>query len=761
MKKLISFVMAAAMVASLVPATAFAAQSDVTATAKVVGALTVDKDTTTGNISTPAGVDVPELQLKVTGAEYTADADTTAPVAVVTVTLDNATFKTGTWTAADNRVGIRPDDPLSTTTVNGVRVDDDELELTITGKLAKDDVIWVKLASDMDKTNKNATVSVDSDDITVSATDLIYVNAEESAFTASVKKAVKVAVEEKVTLNDLVLKETVDGTFAAQPAADDDITLKLNNGFEFTATNDREMVIANGVAAHVNGKITLADIEIEATTAKADATATITITIPGFDKVTVDVAEVVDYVVVMSVDEDEDVPVIYSGVDVDNTGITDDSDHETLEITLEESFPGAWSSRQGFDITLPDGVYVTDVDVKNAENFFDDGVELTEARWEALFRAAYTDGSESNFEFDKRVFDDVDVTLQEDPASLTFVLTLIAEPGFEGDVEVGFEGALVDSQSVVAAKFVAPYTVTAEQNDIKIDSRYTDLGTPLVIKEAADGLWEKDAEFMFTVETGYIQFEDTADYTADNEMELKSTGDTNRFDLSFTVKTESDKAATVTIDDIQLMLDRTVPEGPYTLQLNSSLAGWAGGADGFINEGLFTNDANNNTMDEVLSVDNGDWYTVDVKDKFVNIITAPRDEDGFTTKISVPVGESYIIAGEKKVEIDTPAYINANGYTMLPLRAVAVALGVDNNSVIWDQATRTATILYGNRIVSMQNGANVMYINAQAVPTKAGVEITNNRTFLSLRDLGTAMNVTDITWDAATRTAYLNAGVEA
>lgn len=664
-------------------------------------------------------------------------------------------------------------------------VDKDEAVIIIKGYLAKDDIITIDLLSTMTKTSKNATVSVDSKMVT--ADDLVYVNVTDAGFTASVKKTVAVAEEEVTYLhsNGLKLKETVENSFYAGQ----EVTLKLSKGFEFKETDvtvngiaaaDAEFdgneltftLTAGMIAADVDGDnlatLTIkgenndgdaTGLKVEATSAKAETVGTITVTAEGLDKVSVEVIEAVDYLVVMSVDEDEDVPVMYSGTDVDNTGLTDDSDHETLEITLEETFPGAWSSRQGFNITLPEGVYVTNVEIVDQENFLINGAAMTDADWMDAFEEAYQDGDHANFEFAKRVFDDVNKDLEDDPATLTFKLTVVADPGFEGDVEVGFEGALVDTQSVVAAKFVAPYTVTAEQNDLKIDSRYTSIPTDIVVKEAADGLWDdRDAaEFRFNIEKDLISFEDDATFTVDKDSELEIDDDLDGARLTFEVTETSDTAATVTISDMELFMERNIPAGAYALELQTSMS------DAYVRQTLFAPDDNapvwgaDNDGDNF--VDDVTGYSKVVKDKFINVITAPRDEDGFTTKITVPVGESYIIAGEVKVEIDTPAYINANGYTMLPLRAVAVALGIDNNSVLWDQSTRTATILYGNRVVSMQNGASVMYINGQAVATKAGVEITNDRTFLSLRDLGTAMNVTDISWDAATRTAYLNAGV--
>jgi len=93
---------------------------------------------------------------------------------------------------------------------------------------------------------------------------------------------------------------------------------------------------------------------------------------------------------------------------------------------------------------------------------------------------------------------------------------------------------------------------------------------------------------------------------------------------------------------------------------------------------------------------------------------------------------------------------------MLPLRAVSVALGINSNNVLWDQATRTATIMYGSKIISMTYCQKVVYVNAAPIPASTSVEITNDRMFLGLRDLGNALGVTDITWDAATKTATLN-----
>ncbi len=113
--------------------------------------------------------------------------------------------------------------------------------------------------------------------------------------------------------------------------------------------------------------------------------------------------------------------------------------------------------------------------------------------------------------------------------------------------------------------------------------------------------------------------------------------------------------------------------------------------------------------------------------------------------------------GKAVVALDVPAYI-ANGYTMLPVRAVADALSGDAATVLWDGATQTVTIAFGARIIGMTIGSKVMNINGVAVAMSAAPEITNGRTFLPVRDLGYALGLTDadIAWDDATKTATLN-----
>ena len=822
MKRFISLAMASVMAASLLPATAFAATGDVKATAKVVGSDNYTEDemeTADGKIEK---ADAAELQLTFTTADY---ASSSVPDAEIELTLDNADFldengnviDDGTTTLADldGLIYLKDDDYSYTLTedggyyyfknsnVNGgaaledsagtkIEISDleisdtDNLTFTLTGQMERGWVLSYNLASQLTKTSKNteATVTVDSSDITVTnGDDLVYAAIEAKGIDASVKDTVDVAEEEVVTIEDLKIEPSVGASMQAVVDVDDEITLKLNSGFEFANSSSNEITIeADGstitpdvdydddeIVITVNSDIsadidtlTISGIQVEATSANEGSVATIKVSATGNDSVSVEVATVVDYAVSMSVDEDEDVPVIYSGVDVDNTGITDDSDHESLEVTIEETFAGAWDNAKKFTLTLPEGVYATDVEVTT-----DNGLELDEED----FINAYDEGEYEYFEFDKRIFEENDS--DNDPYELNFTFTLVADPGFEGDVVLSLSGdALDEDQEVVIAKFVKPYTVSAQQNDLNIDYRNTEIPTDVVITEAEAGLWEKGSEFALTLDK--IEFDDDASVTPDDEsgLSVKNVKTTDG-EIRFTIDEESDdEPATVTVSDLTLYMDRSLPAGAYDLNAYAltmlgvdsaeeaeSFDGSDYDADdkGYLPETLLAEAGT-----DVFVGDESDDIDYTVKTGFVNIVTAGSDTTGFTTKLTVPIGENYLIAGETQVTLDAPAYINAEGYTMLPVRAISTSLGIDNNNVLWDQATRTVTILYGDRIISMTAGSSVMYVNGSSIPTSSSVEIVNDRTFLPMRDLATALGVTDLTWDTdpttgKTTTVYMNA----
>ena len=764
MKKLISMVMAAAMVVSLVPATAFADTGSAKAVAKVIDSVDVAKDADEETVLNNEKV---ELQLKVDGnGQYAAGS---TPKHELTFTLDGAEFKAVSATEIAKNVFVKG------TVVDASKiteVEKDSFKLTITNVELKDeDIISVKLGPNMKlkstSVGKKATISVDGDMVTTD--DLTFAEVKDTGVKASVKKVAEIT-EEGVSALERELKiESNVGDFKVGQRFE----LKLSAGFEFNklvgkgdtygtpATEDttsKYKVIDNGKGERTavievtdaTDTITVKadNLVISADTAKVGAECKLTVKAvkgtAGFDDTAdaIVVAKVVADAIEVSVDEDEDVPVIYSGVNVANEGITDDSDHKALEVTIKEPTAGTLDAKKVLTMELPDGVYVTNVE--SNDDFDAD---------EVAFAAAYKKGDYEKFEFARRTLDATEEG--QDAGELKFTLTLVAEPGFTGDVTLKVDGAGLDkAQEVKIAKFVAPYTVEASQNNLIIDYRNTKIPTNIVVKEAEDGLWDENSQFVFGVDKFEDDdFENDATYTVDDKSDLEVK--TIKDKLGFKIDKESaDDAATVTISNISLYMSRNLAAGAYDLQLNTT------GSDAFMKQAILAPagvDADEATV-KYQYYDNDEHFDEVVKEGFVNIITAGRDKDdaSFTKKVVVPVGEKYIIAGEEQVALDVPAYISAAGYTMLPVRAVATALGINNNNVLWNQASRTVTILYGQRIITMVAGQKVVTVNGNTIPASATVQIKDGRTFLPMRDLATALGVTDITWDAATKTATMN-----
>ena len=764
MKKFISMVMAAAMVVSLVPATAFADTGSAKAVAKVIDSVDVEKNADKDKALDGKTV---ELQLKVDGnGQYTTNAKHE-----LTFTLDGAEFKAATGktiaeTIAPN-VYLKQGATTTQYTATDISdVDKDTFKLTVKKELKDENVIGVKLGGivklNSTSAGKKATISVDGD--MVKSDDLVFAEVKDTGIKASVKKVADITEEGISDLERELKIEANVGTFKVGQQFE----LKLTSGFEFN-----KLTAGTGYTVVDNGKgertakiqvstanldtitIKASDLGITADKAKIGAECKLTVKAlangVGFNDTAdaIVIAKVVADAITVSVDKDEDVPVIYSGVNEANDGITDDSDHKALEVTIKEPTAGVLDAKKALTMELPEGVYVTDATFGTTD-FIPKGTTA-----DAVFKTAYKKGDYESFEFARRT---LDATTEgtDDAGKLEFTLKLVAEPGFTGDVTLKVDGAGLDkAQEVVIAKFVSPYTVEATQNDLIIDYRNTKVPTNIVVKEAEDGLWKKDSKFAFSLDKN-IDTEDDATYTVDSksDMEVKKI----KNDLGFKVDKESSgDAAVVTISDIALYMSRDLAAGAYDLKLDTDAtdAYMLGTVYGKTVTGTATATKDGTFAHEYYNDDANFGHVV--KEGFVNIVTAGKDKDNtFTTKVVVPVGESKLFAGEKEVALDVPAYISADGYTMLPVRAVATALGINNSSVIWNQATKTVTIMYGQRIITMVAGQKVITVNGNTIPAATTVQIKDDRTFLPLRDLATALNVTDITWDAATKTATLN-----
>lgn len=302
-------------------------------------------------------------------------------------------------------------------------------------------------------------------------------------------------------------------------------------------------------------------------------------------------------------------------------------------------------------------------------------------------------------------------------------------------------------------------TVNAFAADVLIDKRNVK-ADDIIITETEAGIFKEGEHIILAVDR--IELEDNIEWSViEGDIEIEAeitdknglirTAEISEEELDkysdkcsyivITILDDSSEASVIQISGLEMYLDRSLPNGEYKLQ------------------SVYTgNEIWKNSSDSEAEYDeNGifEYTPITVSGNYVNVITAGRASDDSTVakEITIVIGDEKIKSGEDTIILDSPAYINAEGYTMLPLRAVAEALGA---SVGWDGETKSVSIMRGQRIVSLKAGERIMYINGTEVPMNTEAEIKNDRVFIPVRDVANALSISNIEWNEEAKTVTLN-----
>ena len=775
MKKKLALLMAAIMTVAMVPMTAFAAATtDINAVDQVKTAV----DT----------VFASRVELK---DDESSDSTKEKDNFMVEVNLTNGTFAKAEDDNGDDYYLMNGDGTKGTTEYgNGAVIEGNKITLTGVGKVKvindttaqfevkvsdfyNDGCVITLLATADEAGDVTATFSTNKT-VFADVKEVIAVASEEEVVVESegvvtfVEDSTKLKKLKDITIEGLVNNAVGDATITFKLKGnykfhmqdhpgngmfldDKDQTVSLKNIVTFlndTGTvnvsdadvyveEDEFRIVLDDVKANQITKIRLSGIYLE-TTKKTEPgdVATITVSSKAFDTTKLEVAKMVEEAVTYTV-EDDDLPTIWAGKDY-----KEDEETNTLEVSIEENTGDILNTSRKATFTFPDGIEVVGVDIDGAPKVTGSNIEIDEnvvTIWEY----------QKNANADESDHDKGKVDMQ-----IKFILN--AAPTFSGDVDVTLGGEFDDVELTVAT-VKAPYTVEAKTSEVLIDYRYVPVNE-IVITEAEEGILDDDDVIYLSVEK--MDFEDAGSYevtTGDIEVDV-NIDELDRTDvLSVTVEDASTEASTITISGLELYLDRTLPVGGYALE---NIARWDN-ADG-VNKAA--NILWENSSDEEKAADRERGYDEDgifkykaytCNDSYVEVVTAGRDQDDSSTtrKIVITIGATTMAVGTETVTLDTPAYINAENYTELPLRAVSEAFGA---TVGWDDASRTVTIMMGQRIVSMTIGSKTMYINGTPVAMNTAPEITNERTFVPVRDLANALGITKIDWNEASATVTLN-----
>ena len=738
MKKFISLALAAAMTLSLVPVSAFASTDN-----RISNVVTVEKDTELKDVTS-----IPKIQItddKEDLKDALKDAEATVAFELV---LDGAEWVEDNM---DNKDVVE----------NATQVDATFEKLTSTRALvtlkskngdAKDDFDGVSISlKGVKVTSDTAKVTIDPKNTTVSANTFTFAKSVNGGAIITVDGTKDFYDGNKV--NDIVIEEVVADTIKSG----DKIKLKLNSGFTFNGKPTVEVVSGAGTTStipagsvEVDGRdvvitvgsdnldagkvsiIKISDIAINEDGADFGKVAEITVSSNNFDTTTVEMGKLVDFGVSITA-EDKDLPTIYSGMKAE------DDENETLVLTVKENVANSWlAGSRKTTFTFPEGVKVKGVKVDDNENC-DKPSDLTGS-------------TDSNDDF---AIDGNEVTLKSlsgmvstKKASLSLIFDVIVAPDYTGDITCTVGGAAVGEETkVTLAKAVAPITVEAAKTSVAIDYRNVSVGD-ITISEAKAGLWDK--KDVIVLEAENMQFESGMKAeVVEGDGEIKKL-DVTKGKITITVDSESSKTPMkIKLSNASLYLDRSLPAGDYALKLT----------DGLMFETYNEKDGNKPATTTEFGFD-VDEVTV-MKD-YVTVATAGRDQGTtFTTEVAVTIDSTTMLVDGKEKTLDVPAYLSAEGWTMLPVRAVTEALATSSNSqpIDWIAGNPgTIMIYYGDKTVAMTLGSTTMYINGTPVPMSTAPVIVNDRAFLPMRDLGRALGLSDdqIKWDATTRTATFN-----
>lgn len=609
--------------------------------------------------------------------------------------------------------------------------------------------------------------------------------------------------EDKVKIDSLTLKENVRNTIGKDTDTDDkdkikdsaEIILRVSGGFSFkshsitvtdaSGANDLKTGVttewvnkdnSNAIKVTIDKKLLnrknpigldFSGIEIEPNSDKNYGDVEISVSGDGISGQTIKVAQ--REKLGFKVETLKDPKEIISGRHYNNDKLTMvEDDNTTVEVKFSEAVPNTLVTTRALDFTVPDGVKIVDVELGEFRNF----TNLDDADFEIINNGKTlrlkrtTDDKNPEYKVNDRV---------KSLASFNMKFNLSVDPAFTGDIKLSVVGGGQNEGSTpdtLIAKAVAPFEIKTQTT--KVDLGYQDYNTAdIVITETKPGMFLEGKQAVLNLVAPYgtqeVGFSEAKFDVTGGELEVKEKAfKVNNGAITFDINKASYKnPSTITIKNVKIGSTRSVPFGSYSLSLSGkAVINNYDDAKNIADDKSFALTATGSKDNaNLINQSNTSYYAV--KD-YVNVVT---ETGTLNQTVKVSVGEKTVLVGDKAIDMDVAPYIQASSNsTMVPLRFVSVALGVDSanvsnpdesNKVTWDANSKTTTIYYGagtgQKIIQFQAGSNIMVVDGTRIPMEYGVkaEIKDGRMFVPFRALGQALGIA-VTWDANTRTAIYN-----
>lgn len=601
--------------------------------------------------------------------------------------------------------------------------------------------------------------------------------------------------------NSIRIKETVAGTFEAGT-----LTIRVNGSFQlnetYTAanisvesgTNSPEFTIDWANSKVDEDKITIVFSSFTETTKASsiiingimiepededDDWGEVTLNFKGIGitSETITVGNRCDYG--MSLTLNEDATTILTGFSYHVDDDLDEDDYVTAEVHIEETIADTWNTKQKMYLCLPEGVKIVDFEVEDYDNLSI-----------SLFDLAYLDDDGSTLVVPR--LKDYDYVDEDDCTEFDIKFYVTIDPAFgDNDITLSVYGAGVEEGLIsdkVIAKAATPITISTESTSTNIG--YSSIATAdVTITENVAGAIVDGESIYLGIDTlwtsGDIGFDDSyIDASASGELAIKSIKTRNLTASNSPTGSAEDGVIEIPVDKmsyttpgsievtgIYIGTSRSVPYGDYDLKV----FGYA-----VLNnyDDDYDEDYGTDTTVSILPLPADAYSFIYTQDNtssyayasYLSVATATGTLD---VVVSITIGETTCYVDGEAYDMGVAPYIQAStSSTMVPLRFVTLALGVDSDAVAsgdtdntstvtWNANTKTATVFYasgsGQKIIQFTAGSDSMVVDGTTVPmdNSAVAEITDSRMFVPFRALGTALGV-PVTWDETTRTATYN-----
>jgi len=474
-------------------------------------------------------------------------------------------------------------------------------------------------------------------------------------------------------------------------------------------------------------------------------------------------------------------PTLFNG-QYENDG-KDDGVHKVGEIVFKENLPGSWLANRQTVFTLPEGVKIAKVefdDVENiiegSDNAFLGGAKVVynqeyyagDVNWGNL--AGYVVASDREIVMSGLTLHQ---TRTRDTAAFKMKLWVTVESGWEGPIYLTVSGAglgaeIVDPVQVATAK--NPVNVVVDEatvTDLKIGYQWQKTADFSIVEAQAgilrrgdtvklsisDDVHATDISFVdadFAVDAGDLKITNKridayTNSTAYSPI-LSTIGSTGT--ISFDIAAASSKASTIKFTNVQVKLDRNVPESnfrPYNIVV------WG--------------NAIANNYDSRSNPAPATHTKPGITAKYIRVAT-PATVAGelLTSKIEITKNSNIARKNGKEVEMPTAAFADAaSDSLMVPVRFVAGGLLDSEEGISWDEVSRTVTIYSANRVIQFTIGSDQISVNgvtsgmvaADGSGRPVTAQIRDEYSFIPLRALANALGV-PVKWDPETSTATFN-----